>query len=70
MICPSIVKLLAPKSVIDVGCGLKDRPMVIKKGATVFYVFGAGTKIEDNGEEFLVMRDTDCLLQIFENGTE
>lgn len=52
--------------VISVGCGLKDRPMIIKEGATVFYIFGAGTKIEHNGEELLAMRDTDCLIQIYD----
>lgn len=52
--------------VVSVGCGLKDRPMIIKEGAIVYYIFGAGTKIEHEGEELLAMRDTDCLLQIYE----
>lgn len=52
--------------VIEVGSGLKDRPMNIKKGATVFYIFGAGTKIEHDGKEYLAMRDTDCLIQIYD----
>lgn len=52
--------------VIDVGCGLKDRPMIIKKGAEVTYIFGAGSKVEYDGEEYLVMRDTDCLTQTYE----
>jgi chaperonin GroES len=52
--------------VIEVGCGLKDRPMIIKKGAIVFYIFGAGTKVEHDGKEYLAMRDTDCLIQIFD----
>lgn len=52
--------------VIEVGCGLKDRPMIIKKGAIVFYINGAGTKIEHNGEEYLAMRDSDCLVQIYD----
>lgn len=52
--------------VLEVGGGLKDRPMIIKKGATVYYVFGAGTKIEHDGKEYLCMRDTDCLIQTFE----
>lgn len=50
--------------VIEVGCGIKDRPMIIKKGATVFYMYGAGTKIEHDGKDYLAMRDTDCLIQI------
>lgn len=52
--------------VIAVGSGLKDRPMLIKEGATVFYIFGAGTKIEHDGKEYLAMKDTDCLIQIYE----
>lgn len=52
--------------VIEVGGGLKDRPMVIRKGATVFYMYGAGTKIEHDGKEYLAMRDTDCLIQIYD----
>lgn len=49
--------------VIEVGGGLHDRPMKVKKGAIVFYIYGAGTPIEHNGEEYLAMRDTDCLIQ-------
>lgn len=55
--------------VIEVGCGLKDRPMIIKKGAIVFYIFGAGSKIEHEGEEYLAMKDTDCLIQTYEDGS-
>lgn len=51
--------------VIAVGEGLKDRPMSIRVGATVHYIFGAGTKIddEDTGEEYLIMRDNEVLAQ-------
>lgn len=52
--------------VIAVGGGLKDRPMLIKEGAIVFYIFGAGTKIEHDGNEYLAMKDTDCLIQTYE----
>lgn len=52
--------------VFEVGCGLHDRPMKIKKGAIVHYIFGAGTKIEHNNEEYLVMRDIDCLIQTYD----
>lgn len=52
--------------VIEIGGGLKDRPMVIKKGATVHYIYGAGTKIEHDGKEYLCMKDTDCLIQTYE----
>lgn len=50
--------------VIAVGCGLKDRPMIIKEGATIFYIYGAGTAIEHEGKQYLAMRDIDCLIQI------
>jgi len=40
--------------------------MIIKKGATVHYIFGAGTKIEHEGKEYLAMRDIDCLIQTFD----
>lgn len=53
--------------VIEVGCGLHDRPMAIKKGAIVYYIFGAGTKIEHEGKEYLAMKDTDCLIQTYED---
>lgn len=52
--------------VVEIGCGLKDRPMMIKKGAIVHYIFGAGTKIEHDGKEYLCMKDTDCLIQTFD----
>jgi chaperonin GroES len=52
--------------VIKVGGGIKDRPMVIKEGAIVYYIYGAGSKIEHDGKEYLAMRDTDCLIQIYD----
>lgn len=50
-------------TVVAVGCGLKDRPMIIKVGATVIYVQGAGIEIEHEGEKYLAMQDRDCLAQ-------
>jgi chaperonin GroES len=52
--------------VLKVGGGIKDRPMVIKEGAIVYYIYGAGSKIEHDGKEYLAMRDTDCLIQIYD----
>ena len=52
--------------VLEVGGGLHDRPMKVRKGAIVHYVFGAGSKVEYNGEEVLAMRDIDCLIQTYE----
>lgn len=50
--------------VLAVGCGLKDRPMIIEVGALVYYIYGAGTKITDGENEYLSMRDNECLAQI------
>lgn len=51
--------------VVAVGEGLKERPMIIVVGALVFHVKGAGQKIQDeNGNEYYLMTDKDCLAQI------
>lgn len=50
--------------VLAVGSGLKDRPMIIEVGALVYYIYGAGTKITDGENEYLSMRDNECLAQI------
>lgn len=47
--------------VIAVGEGLKDRPMRLQKGDTVFHVKNAGTPVEHNGEILYILRDVDCL---------
>jgi len=50
--------------VVSVGCGLKERPMEVKVGWTAFYIKGAGTQIEEDGEKYLLMRDKEVLAQI------
>ncbi|MDH6356061.1 chaperonin GroES [Dysgonomonas sp. PH5-45] len=47
--------------VIAVGNGTKDEDMVLKKGDTVLYGKYAGTEIELDGENYLIMRQSDVL---------
>jgi len=47
--------------VMAVGNGTKDEEMVVKKGDKVLYGKYAGTEIEWNGEQFLIMRQSDIL---------
>ena len=47
--------------VVAVGEGKKDEPMVLKAGDTVLYGKYAGTEIEYEGEEYLVMRQSDVV---------
>ena len=47
--------------VIAVGNGTKDEDMVLKKGDQVLYGKYAGTEIEFDGEQFLIMRQSDVL---------
>lgn len=50
--------------VIAVGSGLTERPMKVNVGYTAFYIKGAGTQIEEDGEKYLLMRDKEILAQI------
>ena len=47
--------------VIAVGNGTKDEEMVLKAGDTVLYGKYAGTEIELEGEEYIIMRQNDVL---------
>ena len=47
--------------VIAVGNGTKNEEMVLKSGDEVFYGKYAGTEIENDGEKFLLMRQSDVL---------
>jgi chaperonin GroES len=47
--------------VIAVGNGTKDEEMVLQKGDKVLYGKYAGTEIELDGEQFLIMRQSDVL---------
>ena len=47
--------------VVDVGNGTKDEDMILKVGDEVFYGKYAGTEIENDGEKYLMMRQSDIL---------
>ncbi|MCL9980625.1 MAG: co-chaperone GroES [Bacteroidia bacterium] len=47
--------------VIAVGSGKPDEPMTVKVGDTVLYGKYAGTEISVEGNDYLIMRETDIL---------
>jgi chaperonin GroES len=47
--------------VIAAGPGKKDEPVTVKAGNTVLYGKYAGTEIQIDGEEYLIMRESDIL---------
>ncbi|MDR0428145.1 MAG: co-chaperone GroES [Dysgonamonadaceae bacterium] len=47
--------------IISVGKGTKDEEMVLKPGDNVLYGKYAGTEIELEGEQYLIMRQSDVL---------
>lgn len=48
-------------TVVAAGPGKKDEPVSVKKGDTVLFGKYAGTEIQLNGEELLIMRESDIL---------
>lgn len=48
-------------SIIAAGPGKKDEPVTVKKGDTVLYGKYAGTEINLDGEDLLIMRESDIL---------
>jgi chaperonin GroES len=48
-------------TVIAAGPGKKDEPVTVKKGDTVLYGKYAGTEISIEGDDFLIMRESDIL---------
>jgi chaperonin GroES len=48
-------------SVVAVGAGKKDEPLTVKVGDTVLYGKYAGTEIQIEGEDLLIMRESDIL---------
>lgn len=44
-----------------VGNGKKDEPMTVKEGDTVLYGKYAGTEINLEGDDYLIMRESDIL---------
>ena len=47
--------------VVSVGNGTKDEEMVLKVGDEVLYGKYAGTELENEGEKYLIMRQSDVL---------
>ena len=47
--------------VVAVGTGKKDEPMTVKTGDVVLYGKYAGTEINLDGQDFLIMRESDIL---------
>jgi chaperonin GroES len=48
-------------TIIAAGPGKKDEPMSVKSGDTVLYGKYAGTEISLEGEDYLIMRESDIL---------
>jgi chaperonin GroES len=48
-------------TVVAAGAGKKDEPVTVKVGDTVLYGKYAGTEITIDGEELLIMRESDIL---------
>ena len=47
--------------IIAAGTGKKDEPMTVKAGDSVLYGKYAGTEITIEGEDYLIMRESDLL---------
>ena len=47
--------------VVAVGNGTKDEEMILKVGDEVLYGKYAGTELENDGEKYLMMRQSDVL---------
>ena len=48
-------------TVIAAGPGKKDEPMMVKKGDSILYGKYAGTEISFQGEDYLIIRESDIL---------
>ena len=48
-------------TVIAAGAGKKDEPMSVKAGDTVLYGKYSGSEISIEGDDFLIMRESDIL---------
>lgn len=47
--------------VIAVGNGTKDQPMTVKKGDAVLYAKYAGSELNIEGKEYLILRESEIL---------
>lgn len=60
LIIPDTAKEKPQKgAVVAVGTGKKDEPMTVKVGDTVLYGKYAGTEVSVDGQEYLIMRESD-----------
>lgn len=50
--------------VVAVGNGKKDEPVTVKPGDTVLYGKYAGTEIQIDGKDYLIMRESDIFAVI------
>ena len=48
-------------TIVAAGAGKKDDPMTVKTGDTVLYGKYAGTEIQIEGQDLLIMRESDIL---------
>ncbi|WP_276502762.1 co-chaperone GroES [Terrimonas pollutisoli] len=48
-------------TIVAAGPGKKDEPVTVKSGDTVLYGKYAGTEIQLNGENLLIMRESDII---------
>ena len=51
-------------TVLAVGNGTKDEPMILKQGDQVLYGKHAGTELEFDGEKYLIIKQQDVLAVI------
>lgn len=51
-------------TVMAAGPGKKDEPMTVKSGDTILYGKYAGTEVNFDGEDYLIMRESDILAVI------
>ncbi len=60
IIIPDTVKEKPQRGkVLAVGTGKKDEPMTVKVGDTVLYGKYAGTEVQVDGKDYLIMRESD-----------
>mgnify|MGYP003490565717 CR=1 FL=1 len=60
IIIPDMAKEKPPKGIVlAVGIGKKDEPMTVRVGDTVLYAKHSGTEIQIDGEDLLIMRESD-----------
>ena len=67
IIPPSAQERPSKATIVAVGDGLKDRPMVLKEGDVVFHVKNCGTPVVYEGEVLYFMKDADILSYIRNN---